>query len=117
MIVWSILRWVTAGEALVLIGWAIAVMQEAAKFRQPNVYVRCVAGSYILLVLAAALHAITHARGEPTAFVLIRFLALSYGLGAMFFMWRYYSLPERLKRHNKRAEEAADRLRREAGLD
>lgn len=117
MTLYVILRWVTAVEALVLIGWACAILQEATRFRPPNTYVRLVTASYIVLVVAAALHAIAYVNGEPHIFVLIRFLALTYGLGAMFFMWRYYRYEERVKRHNRRAEEAAKRLREEAGLD
>lgn len=114
---WVALRWISAAEALALIGWAIAVVQEAKRFRPPNVYVRLVAGSYILLVVAAALHAIAHTRGEPHSFVLLRTFALTFGLGAMFFMWKHYRYAERVKRHGAQSEEQARRLRRDAGLD
>lgn len=114
---YDVLRWVTAVEALVLIGWAFAVLQEAAKFRPPNMYVRCVAASYIALVIAAALHAIVDPHGEPHVFVLIRLLALSYGIAAMFVMWRHYRYAERVKRHGERSDAQAKRLRRDAGVD
>lgn len=112
---YSVIRWFTALEALVLIGWAIAVLQEAARFRPPNVYVRLVTASYILLVVSSALHAIVSPHEEPHVFALIRVFALTFGLGAMYFMWRYYRYAERVKRHGLKSEEAARNLRESVG--
>lgn len=114
---YGVLRWVTAGEALLVIGWSLAILREAGLFRPPNTYVRLVTASYILLVVAAALHAIAHPGGEPHSFVLLRTFALTFGVGAMWFMWRHYRYEARVKRHQLRSEEAAARLRREAGID
>lgn len=116
---WTVVRWASLVEALLLIGWALALLQEASRFRAPNLYVRIITASYILLVLTAAIHSWKgfESRDHARTLAGIRFVALTFGLFAMAAMWRYYRYPARVRRHSLRSELAAARLRQEAGLD
>lgn len=111
-ILW-VFRWVAVVEALILVGWAIAVVQEARKFRPPNVYVRLVTISYILLVILAAVHSLSDRHPASLAF---RVMALTYGLAAMAAMYHHYRYEERVRRHSAESDGAARRLRESAGL-
>lgn len=112
------LRWFAVAEALVLIGWALAVLQEAAKFRPPNVYVRLITASYIVLVILAAIQSWISVGSRHHVLVLLclRVLGLSYGLLAMAAMHRHYRYAARVARHAHDGEKAAARLRAEAGI-
>jgi hypothetical protein len=112
------LRGITLVEALLLIGWAVAVIQEASKFRPANLYVRTIAASYIVLVLLAGFQSwlIVGDSRHVLELLVVRVLGLTYGLWAMFLMWRHYRYPARLARHARDSEAAAARLRESAGI-
>lgn len=112
-----VLRWIAVVESLVLIGWAIAVIQEAGKFRSPNLYVRLVTVSYILFVFTVGLRSALGANGTSRFFPFLHIAALTFGLAAMWAMYRHYRYDERVRRHQFDADANAGRLRREAGLD
>jgi hypothetical protein len=108
-------RWFVVAEAVILIGWALAVLHEAAKFRPPNLYVRLVTASYVALVVVEALRAWVRPH-QPFALLLLSAIALTYGIGAMWSMYRHYRYAERLRRHGMKSDELARKLRESAGL-
>lgn len=114
------LRWAfVLGAAPLLTGGALAVMQEARKFREPEHAIIPIALSYLVFVWAWAGEAYTNL-GEPGTWRMpVAFAAVALGIGAEIGLWRHYRPARREERHSRRAEESplvkeAERIRRQS---
>jgi peptidoglycan biosynthesis protein MviN/MurJ (putative lipid II flippase) len=103
-------------EALVLVGVVIAVLQVAGRFRAPGWHIYLVAISYVTLV-GWGLIEVYSRRDEPLSWrPFVGIFALTLGLAAMATLLIHYRPAARHRRHSRRSELAAERLKRDAGL-
>lgn len=113
----DMLRWVVIAEAVYLLGFAGAVIVEARKFKAPPRHVWWIAGSYAILVIGYTLE-VWARLGDPIGYrVVVAAFAFSFGILAMWEMWRHYKYEARVIRHRQISERAAHQLRSELGHD
>ena len=108
------LRMLVLAMGAFLIGFALAVMREASKFRAPPRHVWAISISYIVLI-AAEMARTVFRRGDPLGpGELLGLAAFAFGLYAMWLMWQAYQYVERMKRHDQQSIIEANRLMHEA---
>lgn len=84
-----------------LIGFSVAVMVEARKFRAPPRHVLAIASSYVLLIVAELAEILGRWGGAFTWRTALGGFAFAFGLYAMRLMWNAYLYASRLARHDK----------------
>lgn len=97
-----------------LIGFAVAVMVEARKFRAPPKHVLAIAASYVLLIVAELAEILGRWGGNFTYRTALGGFAFAFGLYAMHLMWQAYQYASRMKRHEQATIAAGNRLMSEA---
>lgn len=109
------IRYLILSELCLTIGWVIAVIVEAKRFRPPPTYIYAVSASYILF-LGGWVAEVTLRFGNDVGWrTVLGLLASNTGILAMLGMWRYYRPDRRKRRHDLQTAEALNRLM-EAGL-
>ncbi len=99
------LRDFMVGEGILVIITVVAVLVVANKFRAPALHIWLVSLSYMTLV--GAILNLAHGRKDQITAV----VALALGIGAMLVML-YAHLPAiRMRRHSKKSEHAAQRMK------
>jgi len=97
-------------EGWLLVGFAIAVMQEARKFRAPPRHVWAIAISYMALI-AGYMAEVYGRRGDDWGWrTFLALASFTFGLYAMWLMWTAYKYVARMKRHERKQIVAANRL-------
>lgn len=110
----DILRLVVLGGGTFLLGFAVAVMVEARKFRAPPRHVVTIAISYGLLVTALQVEIAGRFGSGFTWRVVIGAFSFAFGIYAMQQMWRSYKYATRLQRHEQKAITAGNELMKKA---
>lgn len=112
----DILRTMVLGQGFFLVGFSIAIMLEARKFRMPPPHVWAISVSYILLVVGYMTEILSRF-GEPTAWrTFLALVSFTFGVYSMWLMYRAYRYAARLERHKQRAITEGNRLMRETFL-
>lgn len=97
------IKWISIAFCVIIVGWAVAIIQEANKFKPVSKYTRAMATSYILAIVWIGLEAYTRLNEKLSWRAPFALGVLIFGLIAMYYYWRYYRLEAREQRHNKRA--------------
>lgn len=93
------IRYFALVESMVLIGFSTATMVEASKFRTPSLYNYLVALSYVGMILAVDVELVGHLGAPLTWRAPFVVVILSFGIGSMLMMYRYYNPTLRELRH------------------
>lgn len=99
----DIVRWFVLAQGAFLLGFSVAVMVEAGKFRAPPKHVIAIAASYMILVVALGVEVHERLGNDLSWRTLVAFTAYSFGLYSQFLMYRAYKFATRLRRHEQKA--------------
>jgi peptidoglycan/LPS O-acetylase OafA/YrhL len=104
------LRWLVLAQGAFLVGFSIAVMVEARKFRAPPRHVVAIAISYMILTVVVA-EEVYERFGDPLSWrTLVALAAYSFGLYSQWMMYRAYHYAARLRRHEQIAVKEGNRI-------
>lgn len=106
----DLFRLIVLAGGTFLIGFAIAVMVEARKFRAPPKHVLFIAASYVLLIVAEIAEIMGRWGGAFTWRTALGGFAFAFGLYAMRLMWQAYIYASRMRRHEKATIKEGNRL-------
>lgn len=106
----DLFRIVVISGGTFLIGFSVAVMVEARKFRAPPKHVLAIAASYVLLIVAELAEILGRWGGDFTWRTALGGFAFAFGLYAMRLMWNAYLYASRLQRHDKATIKAGNEL-------
>lgn len=108
------LRWDIIVEGFVLIGFAVAVLSEAKKFRAPPSHVYWITASYSVFIAAFILEIYGRIGTAFSWRVVAGQFSMKFGLIAMLVMYHHYNRSQRILRHNAKSDKiAGDLLRSE----
>ena len=103
-------RVVILAQGIFLVGFSLAVMTEAKKFRAPPRHVVAIATSYIVLVVGYMAELTTRIGEDFNWRSGVAFGAFALGIYSMRLMWTAYQYASRMKRHERQTITAANRL-------